>query len=288
MKTFLIKAFLAFAMAVNIQTAAIAGATPITITLSPTMPPLSFVNSAGEADGLLIDFWKQWGKQADREIIFKLQVWRNTIRDTATGKSDIHGGLFYSETRSRRLLFADYLFPMEAALFAPKKLIKSNTIDLQKYSCGLVKGGFGKEFMSRRHPYTQLVIFNSIADLSEAVREGRISLFLMDYPVGIWQLEKMGLTDSFDCYKKLYKMDLYPAVSKNNPELLKVINLNMAAIPHKKKKAIISKWLSVPTIGQDHRTTAGLLTGLVFVLLLVFHRNELKTMAQTVKNKLSA
>ncbi|HAS90188.1 MAG TPA: ABC transporter substrate-binding protein [Desulfovibrio sp.] len=288
MKTFLIKAFLAFTMTVSILTATITAAAPLTVTLSPAMPPLSFVNSAGEADGLLVDFWKEWGEQADREIIFKLQSWCNTISDTVAGKSDIHSGLFYSEKRARQLLFADYIFPMEAALFAPNKLIEDNKIDLQKYSCGLVKGGFGKEFISRRYPYTHLTIFNSIADLFEAVREGRISLFLMDYPVGIWQLEKMGLADSFGCYKKLYKRNLYPAVSKNNPGLIKVINLNMAAIPYKKKKTTISKWLSVPTTSQHHRTIAGVLAGLVFVLMVIFHRNEIKTMAQTVKNKFSA
>ncbi|WP_421901119.1 transporter substrate-binding domain-containing protein [Maridesulfovibrio sp.] len=261
----------------------LAASTPLTITLSRSMPPLSFMNSAGEPDGLLIDFWREWALQADRDIIFKMQTWRETIQDTISGKADIHGGLFYSEKRARNLLFADYIFPMETALFAPRKLIEANKINLQSTPCGLVKGGYGKEFMSRTYPYTQLAIFNSIADLFKAVKEERIALFLMDYPVAVWQLEHMGLTDSFYCFKKLYKMDLYPAVSKTNTDLVKIINLNMAAIPPKKKKAIINKWLAMPGKGYNYRTIAAILTSLVLVVMGYVHRNELKAMLKIIK-----
>ena len=275
--------FLLLAVIVFLPPLSTGYAAPLTITMSSEMPPLSIINNEGEPDGLLVEFWEKWAEKSDTEITFKLQSWRKTVEDTASQKNYIHGGLFYSAKRARNLLFGDYIFPMEGALFASSELANEDKIDMQQISCGIIRGGYGKEFMAREQTFTSLTIFDAISNLLKAVKEGRLSLFLMDYPVAMWQLEKMGLSDSFVCIKKLYKLNIYPAVSKKNPELIRKINLNMAAIPQKEKQAIINKWLYLPPKTNDYRTTALLLTGLVLILMVCFHRNEIRTMAKNIK-----
>jgi ABC-type amino acid transport substrate-binding protein len=250
------------------------------------MPPLAFVNKEGAPDGVLIDFWKEWAKQVEVEIKFKLQPWKEAVQDTVNGKADINGGMFYSESRAKRLLYGDYLFQIKGSLFATPDVIVDDNI-AEGQSCGVIKADYSKIFMEEHYPYTQLMLFNSAPEMFTAAAEGRVKVFVADYPVAIYIMNELGITKSFECIKDLYTRNLYPTVGKQNPDLVNKINLNMAAIPQKRKKMIVSKWLDFTPGSEDLRKNAGIIVFLVLVSMAYIHRNEIKTAINFFKNKLA-
>ncbi|WP_320169207.1 transporter substrate-binding domain-containing protein [Maridesulfovibrio sp.] len=237
---------------------------PLVITHSSGMPPLSFINSNGDADGIIIDLWKEWSKHSGIEVSFDLKDWPGVLSAAITGQADIIGGLFYSKERAEKLVYGDYLFHMKGALFASKKIIEKNGLNMQETVCGVLKGGYGKDFMQKVYPYTPLMIFNSIEDMFKLVAEGRLKTFVVDLPVGAYQLNHLGLDDSFECIREMYTRELYPASGYSKSGLIKTINKYMAAIPKKEKEYIIEKWLNRP---EKYFPEAGMLIVISFFLI---------------------
>ncbi|MFW5497908.1 MULTISPECIES: transporter substrate-binding domain-containing protein [unclassified Maridesulfovibrio] len=262
-----------------------ASSTPLTITHSSSMPPLAFINKEGAPDGVLIDFWKEWAKQVEVEIKFKLQPWKEAVQDTVNGKADINGGMFYSESRAEKMLYGDYLFQIKGSLFTTPDIIVDDQIE-DGQSCGVIKGDYSKIFMEKHYPYTQLMLFNSAAEMFNAAAEGRVKVFVADYPVAIYLLSELRIANSFKCVKDLYTRNLYPTVGKHNSDLIKEINLHMAAIPQERKKTIVNKWLDFTPDSENHRKTAAIIVFLALTAIIYIHRNEIRTAFKFVKAKL--
>lgn len=263
-----------------------ASTAPLVITHSSSMPPLSFINDEGKPDGLLIDFWNAWAKKSGTAISFKLQPWKESIYAVVSGHADINAGMYYSQDRSEKMLFGDYIYHMQGGLFASDDFVGMNPLG-GKENCGVIKGGYAKIFMMEQHPFTPLTLFNTAWDMFHAAAEGRVSLFAADYPVAIYQMNKLGISDRFKCIQKLYTRDLHPTVSKNNQELVNQINLHMAAIPKKTKEAILRKWLDVDSSENNLGRNAIGITGLVLLIMGYLHRAQIKIAIETLKEKLN-
>ncbi|TIH15254.1 ABC transporter substrate-binding protein [Marinifilum sp. JC120] len=286
MKAFIKTTFVTITALTIILSAVFSIATPLTITHSSSMAPLAFINNDGKPDGVLIDLWNEWARQAGVEVVFKLQTWKAAVEDTANSNANINAGMFYSRQRAERMLYADYILHLKGGLFAIRD-IHEKTILNGDESCGVIKGGYSKIFMEEQHPYTPLMLFNSAQEMFDAAAGGRLKIFVADHPVAVNQMNKLGISDSFKYVQDLYTRELYPTVSKNNPELIKKINLNMAAIPPKRKWAIIHKWLNPTTANQNHYKAISIITALVLILMSYLYRNEIKTALIAIKDKLS-
>lgn len=272
MRCFIIKTIFIFFTAFFLYSHPLSAA-PLIITHSSCMPPLSFMNENGKPDGILIELWNEWAGQAGKEIRFELKDWQEAYAETATGRADINGGMFYSAQRAGKLLFGDYLFHMRGTLFASAELVKTR-LNLEETTCGVLKEGYAKFFMEQNYPYTPLMLFNSIDEMFQTAAEGRLKLFVADYPVARYQLRALGIEKKFSRVKDLYTRELYPAVSKNKPELILEINKFMAAIPKERKRKIIQKWLDLPP--QRHWTSwlSPIFALLALLILAVMHRPE--------------
>ncbi|NDV28247.1 transporter substrate-binding domain-containing protein [Desulfovibrio sp. JC010] len=279
------KLFIILAVVFLLTPAEVSISSPLIITHSSSMPPISFINDEGEPDGLLIDFWNEWSRQSGIDIKFKLLPWKNSVQQTIDGDADINAGMYYSSSRAREMIFGDYIFHIQGGLFAAKDMVGSKILN-RKESCGVIKGGYSKIFMQEKYPFTPLIIYNSAWDMYHAAAEGRLKLFVADFPVAAYQLHTLGITDRFQCLQKLYTRDIYPTVSKRNPKLIKRINLYIAAIPRKRKKAILQKWLDLKGKDDNHRRTAGIVTGLVLLVMGYLHRTQIMVALKALKGKI--
>ncbi|WP_415718439.1 transporter substrate-binding domain-containing protein [Maridesulfovibrio sp.] len=258
---------------------------PLIITHSSSMPPLAFTNDDGQPAGLLIDFWKEWAQNSGTEIVFKLQPWKESVNAVITGKADINAGMYYSFARSEKMLYGDYIYHMQGGLFASDDFVGMHSLDGRE-NCGVIKGDYAKTFMTEQHPFTPLILFNSAWDMFQAAAEGRLRLFAADYPVAIYQMNKLGIADRFKCIKILYTRNLHPTVSKGNKDLVNKINQNMAAIPSKKKEAILSRWLDIDSDSTSLGRYAIGFAGLTLLIMLLLHRTQVKIVLETIKKKL--
>ena len=264
--------------------ASLSVASPLIITHSSSMPPLSFTNDEGKPAGLLIDFWTEWAQKSDTEIVFKLLPWKESIDAVITGNADINAGMYYSFSRSEKMLYGDYIYHMQGGLFASDDFVGMHPLD-GKENCGVIKGGYAKIFMIEQHPFTPLTLFNSAWDMFHAAAEGRIRLFAADYPVAIYQMNQMGIADRFKCIKKLYTRNLYPTVNKSNKDLVTKINQSMASIPQKNKEAILSKWLDIDSNEKSFGRYAIGIAGLVLLIMGYLHRTQIKLALEALRKK---
>ena len=255
------------------------------ITHSSSMPPLSFINDDGEPDGILIDLWKEWSEHSGIPVKFELKDWKTAVEETTSGKADINAGLFYSEKRSHTLVFGDFLFHLRGAMFAAKGLVKDNKVNMENNICGVLKGGYSKTFMEKNHPFTPLMLFNSIGEMFRTVAKGRLKLFVADYPVALYQLHQHGLDDSFELVRHMYTRELYPAVSKSNKDLISIVNINMAAIPKNNKNSIIRKWLDRQQEWHLGKELIVWMSAIMFLGIVLYHRSELKALLRIFKRE---
>lgn len=244
------------------------------ISHSSFMPPLSFINDKGQADGFLIDLWKEWSKQSGIAVTFELQEWQKALDATMRGETDINGGLFYSRERAEKLIFGDYLLHLKGGLFAAKELTKTKSIDTDNTICGVITGSYAKKHMNENYLFTPLMLFDSAEEMFMTIAAGRLKLFAVDCPVAAQQMNQFKLEDSFECIQILYARDIYPAVSKSNPKLINTINEYMAAIPKAQKQKLMKKWLNSET--EDHWHTNAIAVLLVLSLTILIFTNRLK------------
>ncbi len=258
-------------------------ASPLKIIHSASMPPLSFINEEGNADGILIDLWKEWSKKSGSDVSFELTNWKEAMSMTGRNPDTINGGLFYSPDRAEQLIFGNCLFSMRGALFTDNQNDGLSKLDMQNTICGVIKGGYSKIYMETNFPFTALMLFDSAKELFKTAAEGRIKMFVADYPVAMYQLKKFKINDKFKCQKILYSRELYPAVHHQNQKLLGRINYFMTAIPKSRRQEIIKKWMPLPDERYWHITTVIILTFLTILIFAFMQRQRIMPLISKCK-----
>lgn len=118
---------------------------------SSSFHPYSFLGDNGEPQGLLIDYWKEIGKQTGIPVEFILTDWADGLDNVKTGRADIHAGLLYSDERDKYL---DFTIPLKLSL--PTSLFVSNNVNvtslynLGDIPVGVIKEGFEEYFVRKK------------------------------------------------------------------------------------------------------------------------------------------
>ena len=74
------------------------------------MPPYSFINAEKEISGLFIDYWRLWSEKTGVKIKFIPSFWNETIENMKNEKTDIHSGLFKTESRTEYLKYSNSIY----------------------------------------------------------------------------------------------------------------------------------------------------------------------------------
>lgn len=252
-----------------------ASAAPLIISHSASMPPLSFLDSAGKPQGIIIDIWKLWSKKTGINIKFKLTTWEKSLTAVIMGNADVHGGLFYTDERAEKLSYSDKFFDFNGGLFVSTQIHDFRIEQIDNLKCGVIKEDFAKKFMEDNFPYVSLAIYRSFKELLNAVATDRIQAFAADYPVAKYNLTRLGLENNFT-YFNLFSKPIRPAVSKKHMDKLAEVLAGMNTIPSTQKNIIINKWLNIQKQSPQWTVSAtALIIGMTFLLLLFFHKKDI-------------
>ena len=216
---------------------------PLIITNSATYPPFAFIDRKGIPQGLLIDLWKEWAKENDVDVRFKLVDWNDSLELIRQGKADIHAGLFKTKSRKSYMYFSDGLFQLTTRMFISNKLPITRIEDIGDIEVGVVKGGYEEEYIRFNYPHIHVRLFANNKLLVEAACFSKIDIFIADYPVGMYYLSHYGIVEKFRILQTLYCQCLYSAVKKGNRELLTFVNNGLRGMDSSKKELIIQKWI---------------------------------------------
>lgn len=209
--------------------------------------PFHYTNPDGQAEGLLIDFWRLWSKKTGIAIDFVPAAWGDTLKMMREGKADAHAGLFCNDERAQYLDYSITLRKTDTHIFYDKRLPSpESNQDFVPYRTGVLRGDFVEGYLSDTSPGMQLSAFDSYEDIMAALKRKELFVFAADTPTALFHLQRSGLKSSFT-YKPnmpLYQNDWYAAVAKGDTGLLKVINKGFEAFSEEEKRNISRQWAS--------------------------------------------
>lgn len=84
--------------------------------------PYQFVDNDGEATGLLVDLWKEWGKRTNTPLVFVARHWNESLQQLQQGKAQVHIGMGQTPEREQLFDFAEPIADVSTYLYLHKSL----------------------------------------------------------------------------------------------------------------------------------------------------------------------
>nr|WP_255199314.1 sensor domain-containing diguanylate cyclase [Vibrio sp. JPW-9-11-11] len=261
----------------------------LTIANSKAWKPFSFINSQGEPDGILVDYWKAYGQKYQINVEFLLTDWQESLEAVKEGKADIHAGLLWSEQRDTFLDYGPALMNIDTQMYISQDLIGTSIdrflLGQHDYQVGVVAGGYEESFTRLHYPNLSLVSFANNQKMIDAAYEGKLDAFVADLQVAnFYLLSSREQMQRFIGVRHLYSGELRPAVAEGNLALQRQITQGMTAIGSEEKQKILNRWMYVNTVYPDYLLpVAAVLIAIVGVGYIVMLNLTVKARTQELQ-----
>lgn len=223
---------------------------------SKAWKPFSFINADGQPDGILIEYWLEFGKNNDVEIEFLLLDWQSSLDAVKQGQADVHAGLLWSEGRDSYLDFTSSIMSIDTQLFISQELIGTNLDDFllskHDYQVGVVAGGYEQEFTQLHFPNLNLISFANNKLMIESAFAGELNAFVADLQVANFYLQTTQQGERFIGVRHLYSGDLRAAVSEGNRALQQQVSQGIDSFAVEDKQKIFNRWMYISTVYPDY------------------------------------
>lgn len=164
----------------------------LVIANSKAWKPFSFINHKGDPDGILVDYWREYGRKNNVEVEFLLLDWQASLDAVRDGQADIHAGLLWSEQRDSYLDYAPEILSIDTQMYIGQALIGTNLdafmLGEHQYLVGVVAGGYEEEFTRRHFPNLNLISYSNNQLMIEAAFNGELDAFVADLQVANFYL----------------------------------------------------------------------------------------------------
>ena len=235
-----------FASGVSLLPVQAKAADPVTIAVGQDFKPFEFVDEQGQPAGLIVDYWKLWSKKANIPIKFQPAPWSKTLEMMRSGQADAHAGLNKTDERAEFLDYGDALLGTNSYVFSPVGMQLSGSIDqLSGFRVGVLKGSLEESILSKQVPGAEVVSFEGIDELYDAIAAKKIRLFADVEQTGLYFLSQRNLVPNFrfDAATPLDANHLFAAVAKGKANLLIKVNEGMRLITPQERTQIVRRWL---------------------------------------------
>lgn len=222
------------------------GSRPLVIAIGQDFRPFQFVDAAGKPAGLAVDLWRLWSEKTGTPIELKAAPWAESLEMVRDGRADVHAGLGLTSERRDYLDYGDPLLSTDSFLFSPVGVqVKGSIDDLVGFRIGVLKGSLEESVLGDRVPGAELLAFDTVEALYDAVAANRVRLFADIEQTALYFLGERDLQSKFrfDPATPLDSNYLFAAVGKNKAGLLKMINTGLKAISAEERAGITRRWL---------------------------------------------
>lgn len=240
----------------------------LVIANSKAWKPFSFINHKGDPDGILVDYWQEYGRKNNVEIEFVLLDWQASLDAVRDGRADIHAGLLWSEQRDSYLDYSPEILSIDTQMYISQQLIGTNLdvflLGEHQHLVGVVAGGYEEEFTRRHFPNLNLKSFSNNQLMIEAAFSGELDAFVADLQVANFYLFSSDEPQRFVGVRHLYSGNLRAAVREGNVELQQEITRGINEFDNDEKQQIFNRWMYVNTVYPDYLVpVAAIIIGIV-------------------------
>jgi len=199
----------------------------------PDFPPLSMVNTTGQADGFAVDLLRAVLKAMGREVTFEIGTRSQIKRDLTHGKLDVLPLIVRAQERETPYEFTIPCLTLHGVLF-----IRKNATDIQTWSdlrnkrVAVMKGDAAEEYARRIQLSERILTYDSFAEAFERLSDGHADAVIAQKITGAHLLINLGITNVWVVGKpdSEFTQTFRFAVQENNKELLAVLNEGLAIV----------------------------------------------------------
>ncbi len=210
--------------------------------------PYQFTNTEGDADGLLIDLWREWAAIQGHQLTFIGHPWSDSIDFVAKGNVDFHAGFSPTPKRAEIFEFSSPITRLNTYLHLHHSLPQHESIsELTPYRIGIVKDSAHKSKLNEINPRLEFAEYKTRAALLDAALQGDIKIFASMDGFLKDQAIELELLQSYPRAKRI-RIASYPmtaAVVKSKKHLLAGVENGFSEIDGSLRRDIRRKWLGM-------------------------------------------
>lgn len=236
-------------------------------------PPYQFVNSNGEIDGILLDYFSKLESNIGKTFKRKYYSnWQALIDDAKNKKVDVILEIQNTKERRKYLEFTDPIFIGRHIILTKENSNNKTINDLNGKKVSVGENFAIEEFLRDEHP--NIIIVPKINEKAciEAVINNEVDAFIGLETITKYIITKEGYSNLKIQNALNYNNELSFAINKDKPILANIIKKGNNAITLEEKNEILNKWL-YDIIKPFHKKTSFwqiLLIVLASILLLSF------------------
>ena len=226
----------------------------------------------GEYKGVAIDYMKRIEKIVGIEFqIVKNKSWNEIINMAKNGEIDMITSIVQTPERSKYLNFTEFYrkSPViiidrgENGFIGGLKYLNDKKISVEK-------NYFMEEVLRTNYPNIKLQVVDSTKKALELANSGEVDAYVGDLGLADYLIKKNDFSNLRFSGQTEYFSDQGFAVTKNNAELLSILNKAVKSLPEDETENMFNYWLSVKR-GIDVKTIIFYIIGITFILISIIY-----------------
>ncbi|WP_247869866.1 transporter substrate-binding domain-containing protein [Methylophaga sp. SB9B] len=239
----------------------------IKIGVDPYWPPFDFIDKNGVHSGISADYLQLISKKTGLQ--FQLETyadWQSVIRAAQLRQVDLLPALSRNTYRETFLDMSIPYLDYPLAIATTKFGHLTNLNQLSNKPVGVVKGYFAESILLAHYPEINIVYVPSVREGLTMLAAEEIDAYFDIIATITYNASQIGLTHLNTSIVDEFSSALHMGITKEQPELLSIINKALAAITAEEKRVIDQRWMSIATFDRTNYT---LLIQVAAILLLI-------------------
>jgi ABC-type amino acid transport substrate-binding protein/CheY-like chemotaxis protein len=205
--------------------------------------PFSFINTKGNAAGILVDFWKLWAKKEGVQVKFLFNNWNESIQAVQDGLADFHSGF---KNDKQWATSTNPFLQVKAKLYYPVNGVKKNIQEFFGKTIATISPYYQK-IIQKKFPKIKAILVTDYSDYFNKIASKEISGFIDDEQAIETLLLKQGRTHEFISLDDFFFTSKVSAIlKKGDNQLISKIDKGLQKISVEEKYKIYDKWLKKP------------------------------------------
>ncbi|MBU1040103.1 MAG: PAS domain S-box protein [Proteobacteria bacterium] len=207
-------------------------------------PPYFFRDDTGQSAGLLVDYWRLWGRKAGVDVRLSIVLDGEALSQVSTGKADAVAGMPFTPALENTLAFTRPLLDLGIGVFAVigKDGLTRQQLEAESASVGLVQDDPSAAFLAATYPNLRQEYFPDLTTLAAAASLGQVRVVAGPVLGLRYQLASLSKGQRFELVRAFPGVQLRAAVLRGDAELLARLNAGMDAISRDEVRELEAKW----------------------------------------------
>ncbi|HWQ06758.1 MAG TPA: transporter substrate-binding domain-containing protein [Feifaniaceae bacterium] len=218
------------------------GVQELCVVLDNNYPPYVFYDESGNLQGILVDQWRLWEEKTGVHVKLSAMDWSTALEAMKSGKYDVIDTAFYNEERDEWLDFSEPYVTISVPAFHDNRIGGITDVKSLRGFLVAVKKDDACIEVLKKNGVTDLVEYSSYEAIIDAVRAGKVRVFVMDEPPALYYLYKTGLANRYSGSLSIYSGEFHRAVAQGDAETLQLVEDGFSQITDKEFESIQEKW----------------------------------------------